>query len=157
MLRRPSSGSACLISTKLCGAADDQRDQGAALGGWPQAEARRARRGPSRPGDERTRRDARRTTSLAHREARHEGQRRLPLEKAATSRADTQKKSLRAAEQDRLDVAKAREGWRASQPDLNPEHLVFIDETRAKTNMVRLYGRAPRGHRLVGQRRMVIG
>jgi transposase len=56
---------------------------------------------------------------------------------------------LRAAEQDRADVAKAREEWRASQPELNPEHLVFIDETGAKTNMVRLYGRAPCGQRLV--------
>jgi transposase len=55
---------------------------------------------------------------------------------------------LHAAEQDRPDVAEAREEWRASQPDLNPEHLVFIDETGAKTNMVRLYGRAPRGRRL---------
>jgi transposase len=55
---------------------------------------------------------------------------------------------LRAAEQNRPDVAKAREEWRESQPDLNPECLVFIDETGAKTNMVRLYGRAPRGRRL---------
>jgi transposase len=70
------------------------------------------------------------------------------LEKAAASRANTQKKTLHAAEQDRPDVAEAREEWRASQPDLNPEHLVFIYETGAKTNMVRLYGRAPRGRRL---------
>jgi transposase len=56
---------------------------------------------------------------------------------------------LRAAEQDRADIAEAREEWRASQPDLDPEHLVFIDETGAKTNLVRLYGRAPRGQRLV--------
>jgi transposase len=56
---------------------------------------------------------------------------------------------LRAAEQDRADIAEARDEWRASQPDLNPEHLVFIDETWAKTNMVRLYGRALRGQRLV--------
>ncbi|MGH2371897.1 MAG: IS630 family transposase [bacterium] len=61
----------------------------------------------------------------------------------------TLKKSLRAAEQDRADIAKAREEWRASQPDLNPEHLVFIDETGAKTNLARLYGRAPRGQRLI--------
>jgi len=72
----------------------------------------------------------------------------LPLEKLAASRADAQKKSLRAEEQDRSDVAKAREEWRVGQPDLNPEQLVFIDETGAKTNMVRLYGRAPRGRRL---------
>jgi transposase len=72
----------------------------------------------------------------------------LPLEKAAASRADAQKKSLRAAEQDRADIAEARKEWRSSQPDLNPERLVFLDETGAKTNMVRLYGRAPRGQRL---------
>jgi transposase len=56
---------------------------------------------------------------------------------------------LRAAEQGRADIAKAREEWRAGQPDLNPEKLVFIDETWAKTNMARLYGRALRGQRLV--------
>jgi transposase len=55
---------------------------------------------------------------------------------------------LRAAEQDRPDIAAARAEWRAGQPDLNPERLVFIDETWAKTNMVRLYGRSPRGQRL---------
>jgi hypothetical protein len=49
---------------------------------------------------------------------------------------------LRAAEQDRADIAEAREEWQSSQPDLNPERLVFLDETGAKTNMVRLYGRA---------------
>jgi transposase len=32
---------------------------------------------------------------------------------------------------------------------LNPAKLVFIDETWTKTNMTRLYGRAPRGKRLV--------
>ena len=34
----------------------------------------------------------------------HEGQRRLPSEKAAASRADAQKKSLRAAQQDSADI-----------------------------------------------------
>jgi transposase len=56
---------------------------------------------------------------------------------------------LRAAEQDCADIAQARDEWRAGQPDLNPENLVFIDETGAKTNLTRLYGRAPRGQRLV--------
>jgi transposase len=32
---------------------------------------------------------------------------------------------------------------------LNPAKLVFIDETWTKTNMTRLYGRAPRGKRLI--------
>jgi transposase len=56
---------------------------------------------------------------------------------------------LRAAEQERADIADARNQWRVGQAGLNPENLVFIDETGAKTNLVRLYGRAPRGQRLV--------
>ena len=34
-----------------------------------------------------------------------------------------------------------------AQPDLDPEHLVFIDETGASTKMARLRGRARRGQR----------
>lgn len=34
---------------------------------------------------------------------------------------------------------------------LDPERLVFIDETGTSTNMARLRGRAPRGERLVGK------
>ena len=46
-------------------------------------------------------------------------------------------------------MAQAREEWRASQGELNPERLVFIDETGAATDMARRYGRCPRGQRLV--------
>ena len=46
-------------------------------------------------------------------------------------------------------MAAAREAWRAAQPRLNPERLVFIDETWAKTNMTRLRGRSRKGSRLV--------
>ncbi len=63
--------------------------------------------------------------------------------------ADNQKKSLHAAEQQRPDVAAAREAWRERQPSLDPDRLVFIDETWATTNMTRRCGRAPRGQRLV--------
>jgi transposase len=56
---------------------------------------------------------------------------------------------LHAAEQSRPDVAKARTEWRENQPNLNPGKLIFIDETSTKTNMVRLYGRAKRGTRLI--------
>ena len=63
--------------------------------------------------------------------------------------AHAQKKSLHAAEQQRPDVAAAREVWRERQPSLDPDRLVFIDETWATTNMTRRYGRAPRGQRLV--------
>jgi transposase len=61
------------------------------------------------------------------------------------------KKSLRAAEQDRPDVAAARTAWTENQPKLDPKCLVFIDETGTSTNMVRLRGRAPRGERLVSK------
>src|ERR1035438_6493028 len=60
------------------------------------------------------------------------------------------KKSLRAAEQARPDVARARRRWIREQGMLNPSRLVFIDETGASTKMVRLNGRCPRGVRLIG-------
>jgi transposase len=59
------------------------------------------------------------------------------------------KKSLRAAEQHREDVARARRKWIREQGLLDPAHLVFIDETNMNTSMVRLYGRSPCGERLV--------
>jgi transposase len=71
------------------------------------------------------------------------------VEQAAASQASAQKKSQRAAEQDHPDVAAARAQWHAGQTELNPERLVFIDETGASTNMTRRYGRSPRGERLV--------
>jgi transposase len=59
------------------------------------------------------------------------------------------KKSLRAAEQKREDVARARRKWIREQGLLDSTKLVFIDETSVNTNMVRLYGRCPCGERLV--------
>lgn len=56
---------------------------------------------------------------------------------------------MRAAEQERADIAEARRQFRALQPKLDPARLVFLDETWTKTNMTRLRGRAPRGQRLV--------
>lgn len=53
-----------------------------------------------------------------------------------------------ASEQDRPDILKRREDWFAGQLDLDPERLVFIDETWTSTNMARRYGRAPKGERL---------
>lgn len=41
----------------------------------------------------------------------------------------------------------AREAWFTAQPDLDPDKLVFLDETAAATNMACRYGRAPRGQR----------
>jgi transposase len=70
------------------------------------------------------------------------------VEGAYPARADAQKKRLRAAEQDRADVAEARRTWAEAAPRLDPARLVFLDETWATTNMARTYGRAPRGARL---------
>ena len=58
------------------------------------------------------------------------------------------KKTTRASEQDRPDVLKRRQAWFESQLDLDPERLVFIDETWASTNMARTHGRCRRGERL---------
>jgi len=60
-----------------------------------------------------------------------------------------QKKVLRAAEQDRPDIAERRAAWRVRQAGLAPDRLVFLDETWAKTNMTRPRGRSLRGTRLV--------
>jgi hypothetical protein len=38
--------------------------------------------------------------------------------------------------------------WQAGRPFVDPDKLVFIDETGASTRMTGLYGRAPRGRRL---------
>jgi len=59
-----------------------------------------------------------------------------------------QKKSAHASEQDRPDILKRRQDWFDAQPDLDPERLVFIDETWASTNMARRHGRCLRGERL---------
>lgn len=58
---------------------------------------------------------------------------------------------MHAAEQERPDVAERRERWKAEQAQLESQRLVFIDETGSTTNMVRLYGRAKRGQRVIGR------
>ena len=57
---------------------------------------------------------------------------------------------MRAAEQDRPDVARRRRRWRAWQRYMDAARFIFLDETGLNTKMTRLYGRAPRGERLVG-------
>jgi transposase len=63
--------------------------------------------------------------------------------------AHAKKKTLIAAEQDRPDVAQRRSQWRAMQLRIDPTKVVFLDETWAKTNMTRRYGRSELGTRLV--------
>ena len=64
-----------------------------------------------------------------------------------TGATSPSKKTAHAIEQARPDVAARREAWFTAQPDLDPERLVFIDETGASTKMARFRGRAPRGER----------
>jgi hypothetical protein len=46
---------------------------------------------------------------------------------------------LIAAEQERADVAQKRTEWKESQLDIDPQRVVFIDETWAKNNMTRTW------------------
>jgi transposase len=65
--------------------------------------------------------------------------------------ASASKKTLFATEQDRPDVARKRLRWKAHQARFDPARLIFIDETWAKTNMTRVRGWAPRGHKLLSK------
>ncbi len=54
---------------------------------------------------------------------------------------------MRASELSRTDIKVARVQWTKSVDAVEHDRLLFIDESGAKTNMTRLYGRAPRGER----------
>lgn len=57
------------------------------------------------------------------------------------------KKTLRASEQEREDIVQARAEWAQFQNTVDPNRLIFLDESGVKTNMTRLYGRALHGER----------
>ncbi|MGZ3297133.1 MAG: IS630 family transposase [Xanthobacteraceae bacterium] len=61
------------------------------------------------------------------------------------------KKSVAAGERDRPDVARRRAQWTKYQGRVDPERLVFIDETWTRTDMAPLRGWASRGHRLTAK------
>jgi transposase len=69
---------------------------------------------------------------------------------AQGARLGPEEKALRAAEQDREDVARARAAWRAELAGLEPRRLIFLDESGIDTRMTRTHARAPRGQRAVG-------
>jgi transposase len=56
-----------------------------------------------------------------------------------------------AGERDRPDVARRRAQWVKYKVRIEPQRLVFIDETWTKTNMAPLRGWAPRGQRFVAK------
>src|SRR6476659_1066894 len=66
-------------------------------------------------------------------------------------RSSASKKSVVAGERDRPDVARRRARWIKYQDRIEPERLVFIDETWTRTDMAPLRGWAPRGERLTAE------
>ena len=58
------------------------------------------------------------------------------------------KKTFRPAELNRPDIVQARQRWAQALQAIAHGRLLFIDESSAKTNLTRLYGRAPRGQRV---------
>ena len=76
-------------------------------------------------------------------------------------RHHAEKKTAHASEQERPDILKRREDWFEGQLDLDPEKLVFIDETWASTKMARTHaagrrkasGCAPASRTAIGKRR----
>ncbi len=66
-------------------------------------------------------------------------------------RSSASKKSVVAGERDRPDVARRRAQWTKYQDRVEPERLVFIDETWTRTDMAALRGWAPRGCRLAAK------
>ena len=63
--------------------------------------------------------------------------------------AKSQKKTLRASEQERPDVIARRRRWRVWQRHMSSASFVFLDETGATTAMLSRYGWGPRSERLV--------
>ena len=59
------------------------------------------------------------------------------------------KKSLHADQRDRPDVQTKRDEFRQEVGTIEPEKLVFVDETGVTTTMTPAYARAPRGQRVV--------
>jgi len=57
------------------------------------------------------------------------------------------KRTLKASEQGRADIIQARLEWVEFQRRIDPNCLVFLDESGARTNMTRLYGRSVEGMR----------
>ncbi len=49
--------------------------------------------------------------------------------------ATSSKKTLKASEQEREDIAKSRDEWREFQKTVDARRLIFLDEAGLKTNM----------------------
>lgn len=61
------------------------------------------------------------------------------------------KKVLHAREQGDPKVQEKRRAFQAKLADIDPQRLIFVDESGVTTAMTRRYGRAPRGERVIGE------
>jgi transposase len=82
--------------------------------------------------------------------ARGAGQRADHGPRAAAPGVAATKQSLHASEQDTERVQQARASSREEVATLAPQRFKFIDESGGNRAMTRLYGRAPRGERVIG-------
>lgn len=71
---------------------------------------------------------------------------------AAESRLPVEKKRFCASEQGRPDVQVRRADFIATMKDVDPERLIFIDESGCNRSMALLYGRAVGGARVYDQK-----
>lgn len=74
-----------------------------------------------------------------------------PWQRISSGWESVVKKTLKAAEQDRPDVAAQRVAHEALQKQLDPSSQLFLDECGVTTNMTRRFARAPRGERAYGK------
>jgi transposase len=70
--------------------------------------------------------------------------------RAAAPGVAAKKTSLHASEQDTERVQQARASYREEVATLDPQRFRFIAESGVNLAMTRLYGRAPRGERVIG-------
>jgi transposase len=68
----------------------------------------------------------------------------------ASSRDGKKKKSLHASERDTERVQQARSDYRQVIAELDLKRFKFVDESGINLSLTRLYGRAPRGERVIG-------
>ena len=87
--------------------------------------------------------------------AEHRQRLRLPVSRVTVWRMlrrlglTRKKKSTHAAERERPDVVQARREWPEKLAGVDPDDLVFLDETGAATTLQRTHGYGPKGERVV--------
>ena len=128
-----------------------QRQLGAATVG-PARSAQQIYGGDTAAGGRMDRRAARsdlaRGAVAAARRVAAESEYRAVVESVAGVGAALKKKSLYAAEQDTAANRQRRSLWREQVRRIDPERLIFLDESSVATEMTRCYGRARRGRRV---------